>query len=265
MNKTIFDIDCEPLDFFFSYEIEKISPQSKSDLPRDVSFKLFRGGGKFNTASTSKLGFLAKLYILWKALRKRWWILIEDEENGLTPGQFMELRKAYKKRDYGMDRANVLISSGSLVLASKELGECMSYLNLLSVSPAYKYLIKGKNKESNPAEEWNRQMEYVVKFISFYEANKKSWVAATGVSIPEWLVLTYLYHRRETNGSPIYKDYYRRAYQSSPTKLRRCFSVLQHKGLIQKTGQSSAAKMSITPLGKDTVNTILTKYALNCS
>src|SRR5271170_5589756 len=185
-NKTIFDLVCEPLDLFFAHEIEKISPTAKSELPKDISFKLFRGGGKFNTKSTSKLGFIAKLYILWRALNKRWWIVIEDEENGLTIGQFMELRKAYKKREYSQDRGSVLISSGSLVLASKELGECLTYLNRLGASPAYKYLIGTKNKQSSPLSQWTKEMEYIVKFISFYEANKKTWVAATGVSIPEW-------------------------------------------------------------------------------
>ena len=263
-NKTIFDLQCEALDLFFGHEIEKISPTAKAELPKDVSFKMFRGGGKFNSKSTSKLGFISKLYILWKCLNKRWWLVIEDEENGITPGQFMELRKAYRKQEYTQDRTNVLISSGSLVLANKELGECLTYLNRLGSGSAYRYLMGGKNKVSNPVTEWTRQMEYIVKFISYYESQKKGWVAATDVSIPEWLVLIYLYHRGETDASPMYKQFYKRAYQSSPYKIQKCLSVLQHKGLVVKRGVSSDAKMSITPLGKDTVNTILTKYALDC-
>lgn len=264
MLKTRFDIDCEALDLFFSHEIEKISPQAKADIPKDVAFKLFRGGGKFNTKSTSKLGFIAKLYILWKCLNKRWWIVIEDEERGMTPGQFMGLREAYRTRDYGVDQATLLKSSGSLVLASKELSESFAYMHRLSVSPAYNYLIKGKNKITNGATEWSQQMAYICSFLVCYEKNKKVWVSGLNIEMPEWLILIYLYHGKEVPGAPIYKEVYRRAYQSSPTKLRRCFSVLQAKGLIQKTSQTSTAKISITALGKDTVETILTKYALNC-
>lgn len=263
MQKTLFDLECENFDLFFVNELDKISPIAKAELPRDVSFKLFRGGGKLNTKSTSKLGFIAKLYILWKCLNKRWWLVIEDEEKGMTPGQFMELRKAYRKRDYSTDQGNVLKSSGGLVLANKELSECFSYLNRLSTSPAYNYLMGGKNKVNNHTEDWAKKMRYIVNVFAYYESQKKSWVAGMGVSIPEWLVLIYLYPKGEVVGSPIHKEFYKRAYQSSPTKLKRCFGVLQQKGLILKTGTSSASRLSITALGIDTVNTILTKYALN--
>ena len=264
MLKTRFDVDCEALDLFFAHEIDKISPAAKADLPKDVAFKMFRGGGKFRTQSTSRLGFLAKLYVLWRALNKRWWIVIEDEENGMTPGQFMELRKAHKRRDYGVDKAQTIMLSGTVVFSNKELSECCAYLNRLSSSPAYNYLIKGKNYMPSPTENRNKEMAYICRFLVEYEKNKKSWVSAYGISIPEWLVLIYLYHGKEIVGSPIYKEVYRRAYQSSPRKLQSCFTTLQAKKYIQKSGINKGAMLSITPLGKDTVDSILTKYALNC-
>lgn len=263
MQKTLFDIDCENMDLFFSNEVDKISVTAKSELPKDVSFKLFRKGGEFNTSSTSKIGFIGKLYILWKALNKRWWLFIEDRDNGMTPGQFMELRKAYKKREYTAERAGVLKSTGTMVLSNKELSECMAYLNLLSVSPAYNYLMGGKNKVHNHTEDWMKKMRYIVSIFAVYESQKKNWVASTGVSIPEWLILIYLYPKGAVNGAPIYKEFYKRAYQSSPTKLVRSFSVLQRKGYIEKIGSTKQAAFNITALGIDTVNIILTKYALN--
>lgn len=263
MQKTRFDIDCESLDLFFVHEIEKISPIAKAELPKDIAFKLFRGGGKFNTNSTSKLGFIAKLYILWKCLNKRWWIVIEDEEKGMTPGQFMDLRKAYRKRDYSIEQGVVLKSSGEFVLANKELSECFSYLNRLSTGPAYNYLMGGKNKVHNHTEDWAKKMRYIATVFAHYESQKKSWVSGMGVSIPEWLILIYLYPRGPVNGGPIYKEFYKRAYQSSPTKLVRSFSVLQRKGYIEKTGSTKQAQFNITASGIDVVNSILTKYALN--
>jgi len=261
--KTLFDLSAENFDYYFANELNKISPESKDSLPEDVSFKIFRGGGKQNTTSTSKLGFIAKLFILWKALNKRWFLLVEDEENGLSTDDFLALRAAQKKRDYKFGTTQWLVSSGTFVLASKELSDSFAYLNRLSLSPSYNFLTKAKNKSSNGAAEWSKQMEYICNFIMTYEANKKRWVADYGISMPEWLVLIYLYHGKEVVGSPIYKSVYKRAYQSSPTKLRRCFGVLQSKGLMQKTGEGNGARLSITPLGKDIVNTILTKYAIN--
>jgi hypothetical protein len=157
----------------------------------------------------------------------------------------------------------MIMMYGTVVFANKELSECCAYLNRLSSSPAYNYLIKGKNNIPCPTAERNKEMAYICRFLVEYEKNKKTWVAAYGISIPEWLVLIYLYHGKEIIGSPIYKEVYRRAYQSSPTKLRGCFSTLQNKKFIQKTGTGKGAMMSITPLGKDTVDGILTRYALN--
>lgn len=264
MQKTLFDIDCEALDIFFDHEMGKISSTAKAELPRDVAFKLFRGGGKLNTKSTSKLGFIAKLYVLWKALNKRWWIVIEDEERGMTPGQFMELRKAYRKRDYGLDQARALMASGSLVLANKELGNACSYLNQLSVSPAYNYLVKAKNTPTNKVDKSEQELAYIAKFITFYEGQKKNLVANMGLVMPEFYVLLCLYDGNEVSGNQIYQSRFKRAYQSSPGKIRLAFSTLQSRGFIIKHGRTRGATLQITASGKETIRQCLIKYAVNC-
>lgn len=262
--KTLFDIDCEALDLFFVNEIEKISITAKSDLPRDVAFKMFRGGGKFKTNSTSKLGFLAKLYILWKAINKRWFVVIEDEDRGMTPGQFMELRKAYKKKDYTVEQARTLVTSGTFVLANKELADCCSYLNRLSTSGAYNYLMKAKNMPANKVDEENNKVAYITKFLVFWEGNKKTIVSKTGLGVPEIYVLLALYSGKETQGATLYHDVFKRAYQSSPNKIKAAFRTLQAKGYILKHGGTSAATMQITASGRDILRSILDKYAINC-
>jgi hypothetical protein len=231
---------------------------------KDISFKLFRGGGKVNATNTSKLNIIYKIYILWKCLRKRWWLIFEDEENGMSTEEFIKLKEYEKKRDYSTERATSLISSGTFVLASKELATNFSYLNYLSNSAAYNFVVKNKNNPTNKADEWNKRMKYLAKVFRWYESNKKVWVSEYGISIPEWYVLLYLYDGNEVLGSPIHKEFYRRTYQSSPTKIKRCFGVLQSKKLIEKTGEARGAKLRITGLGIDTVNRILTKYAIDC-
>ena len=176
----------------------------------------------------------------------------------------MELRKKYRKWEYDMDNGKTLVSTGSMILANKELAESLSYLHNLSNSPAYNYLLGGKNKVDNQTEAYNQRMRYIVSTFMHYEARKKAFVADTGITIPEWLVLLYLYSKPgETLGSPIYKEVYKRAYQSSPHKLQQCFAILQRKNLVLKTGEKRAARLTITALGKDTVDRILTKYVLN--
>lgn len=262
--KTLFDIDCEALDLYFAHEIEKISPTAKSELPRDVAFKLFRGGGKFNTKSTSKLGFIAKLYILWKALNKRWYLVIEDEERGMTPGQFMELRKAHKRRDQGVEQGRAIILSGTLVLANKELANTVSHLNAVSMSPAYNYLMKGKNLPVNKVDQSDLEITYITKFLTFYEGQKKNMVAHTGLSIPEFYILISLYDGKEGSGAQLYQSKFKRAYQSSPGKIKQCFGTLQSKGYITKYGNTRGSVLQITASGKEIVRGCLMKYAVNC-
>lgn len=264
MGKTLFDLDCEPLDLYFSHEMGKISITAKADLPKDVAFKMFRGGGMFRTQSTSRLGFLAKLYILWKALNKRWWILIEDEDNGMTPGQFIEARKALKKKDYSIEQAAVLKSTGTLVLASKELGDTLTYLNKLSASGAYNYVMKAKNAPKNKTAQDVSERAFIAKFLANYEAQKKSIISSAGLVMPEFYVLMTVFEGKDTQMSYISKDKFQRAYQSSTSKIKTAFGTLQARGLVAKTGVSRGATLQITSSGKELLNGIMDKFVLNC-
>lgn len=261
---TRFDLSSESLDLYFVDQFPHLTPEAKDALPKDVIFKLFRKGGAFNSNSTSKLGFLAKLYILWRALNKRFWIVIEDEDRGMTPGQFMELRKVAKERDYSMDQAKTIVLSGTLVLANKELGECLQYLNSLSSSPAYNYLIKTKNSPKNKVAKSTEEKEYIARFLTFWEKNKKNMVSQTGLNMPEIYVLLLLFPGDEVIASSIYQKTFRRAYQSSSGKIKLAFGTLQQRGYIRKYGFIKGAKMQITPMGKDVIVGILNKYAINC-
>jgi len=263
--KTLFDVSSQNFDFYFANEIEKITPQAKEALPKDISFKLFRGAGKFKPTSMSKLGFLGKLFILWKALGKRWWIVVEDEEKGISINQFEELSKKKNKQQKGIEQSNKLVSSGEFILANKELSDALAYLNQLSVSPAYNYISKVKNMPLNKADKWNTEMKYITRFLCFWEGNKKRWSLQNHVSIPEFLVLMYTYSQdKPLVGSIMYKEIFFQAFQSSPGKIKTAFGTLQSKGYLLKTGFSSGAMLEITPLGKSVVNEILTKYAVNC-
>lgn len=262
--KTLFDADSEEFQMYFAHEMESISTTAKADIPKDVAFKLFRGGGKVDTKSTSKLSFLAKLYILWKCLNKRWWVLIEDEQNGITPGQFMELRKAYKRKDYGTERAAVLKSYGSFVLADKELATTLTYLNRLSSSGAYNYLIKAKNSPKSKSAEDDKERTYIAKFLANYDAQKKTMVTNCKLTVPEFYVLITLYDGKPIEGVSLYKEKFKRAYQSSPSKIKLAFGTLQSRGLVAKNGTTRGSTLQITSSGKELLNSIFEKYILNC-
>lgn len=264
MLKTRFDIGGgESFDYFFASLLPQINPLAKEAIPKDVSFKLFRGGGEPNIKNTSKLDFAAKLYILWRCLRKRWWIVVEDEEGGLSIEDFVNLRDAVKKREYGQEKSNDLISHGTFITSSKELSDTFSYLNYLSASPAYNYLIKSKNKIPNKVAEHEKHVQYVFKFLSYYESQKKRFVAETGISIPEFYVLAAAYHGQEMKSSILHTDIYKRAYQSNPNRIKKATRTLCERGYMETFGSTNNKKVRVTALGKDAVRQLAMKYILN--
>jgi len=263
MLKTRFDIDCENLDAYFANEMPNLTPEAKDVLPRDVIFKLFRKGGSFNSNSTSKLGFIAKLYILCRCLRKRWYIVIEDEGNGIHLAQFNDIPRLVKERDISIPNAKALTVSGGFILGDREVCDTFSYLNRLSASKPYNYLIKAKNAPKNKVAEADKHDIYIVRFLVNWEGCKKTIVSQTGMNMPEILVLLALFDGEEMPGSRLYHELFKRAYQSSPAKIKSAFGLLQQRGYIKKYGILRGAKMQITAIGRDVVKGILHKYLLS--
>lgn len=278
MRKLKFDVICENFDLFFENKSLDLSERQKEEIPRELLFKMFRRGGQFKSKSTSKLSFITKLYILWRVLKKRWFIVIEDADNGLSVDQFVRLKEMQEDEMPDSHSAETLLTPGTFVLADKELTNAFSYLNHLSTSNAYNYLIKTKNSflaqnqkgttseyecTTFPIREWRNQVIEVAKFLSHYESVKKNFVMGSSILIPEWLVLIALYNGNEVISSQLYRSVYKYAYSSSAPQIKRAFVSLQNQGLIEKKGFKKGATIKITPLGVDKVNNILSKYVIN--
>lgn len=257
-----FDVVSENFDYFFAQELEKITPEAKEFLPRDVVFKLFRKGGQVNTTSTNRLNFIAKLFILVKCLRKRFYIVVEDE-SGMKMSDFDNMARLIKERDLSVGSATSLIAAGGHILGGKEMMDGYSWLNRVSASPAYNYILKAKNSVANKATEDDKAMIAVTKMLVGYESNKKDLIAKTGIRMPEFFVLLLLYPGKEVPSSSIYHEVFKRAYQSSPTKIKTAFSTLQQRGYIVKYGSTKKVSLQITPLGRDFLRGILDRYVLN--
>lgn len=263
MIKTRIDLSCENFDLYFADQIPNLTPEAKDGLPKDIIFKLFRRGGVFNSKSTSKLNFITKLYVLLKSLKKRWYIVVEDEDRGMRLQDFNDLPRLIKERDYNVSDAEDLRTSGGFILAGRELSNAFAYLNYLSVSPAYNYLLRAKNTPRNKVDQSDQEMCYLSKFLINWEAQKKTMVSQTGLNIPEILVLMLLYPGLEVSSSSIYQTVLKRAYQSSPTKIKIAFGTLQKRGYINKFGFVKGVKLQITATGRDVLRGIINKYAIN--
>jgi|GEM_PF-3374010 hypothetical protein len=259
---TEFDIESENFDLYFASLLPTMTPQAKAALPKEVYYKLFSTAG-INKRGLSKLNFITRLFVLWKSLTKRWFIIIEDENNGLTIEQFYELKEAIKRKEEDFDKTNEVIASGTFVTGSKELCDTFAYLNLLSASNVYRYMMRLRNMPTSKSSDYSDHMKYLMRFLISYESSKKTTLKQKNITIPEFYVLIGLYHGENTLSSSLYKSTFKYCYQTSATKFKVSFSSLQHKGLIVKTGSRKGAKMRITPLGVNMVNTIMSENVLN--
>lgn len=260
-NRTRFDIDCMNFDLFAAEQVKGFSTQVKAALPADIRFHLYGVDGKLKESKLAKISFIAKLWMLVRFLRKRVWIVVEDE-NGLDHEAFLKLQEAVKAKEKVADVIEEFTTPMTFVTANRELGDTFDFLNKISVSPNYTYMMGGRHRIPNGTEAWKGQMVGVVKFLITYESNKKKWVAE-GLSVSEWYCLLSYYDGTEANGTHVYRGRFRSAFQSSIVKVKMALSTLQTKGFLVKSGSLKYATYRITPAGTEIVNRILDKYAFN--
>lgn len=253
----------ENFDYFFLHQAAKLSEEQRKRLPTELLSKIYRKGYRINSKSTSKLNFAEKLLVL-KYLGKKWVLLVEDETNGMAVEDFFKYKELTEKRNYGESNSNGLLDNGVFALASDELMETNDRINRLSVSAAYNYVVKVKTKNYLKPDEYKAGMNFLCRFLTHYESNRKKMMMETGLNMAEWLTLIYLYDGEEKVLSVLYKEKYRHSYNSSATKIRLSFCSLQEKGLIVRHGVKASSKFQITAMGKQKVSQLAAKYVVNC-
>lgn len=259
-----FDIDSENFQYYFLEQSSKMSEGQKERLPKELVYKLFVKGGRVNSKSLSKLSLQSKLYVLVSALNKRWIMMIEDDEKGMDLEAFFKYKDLTKRRNYTSENGGTLISEGEFVLGNTELFDTFHKLNCLSHSSAYNYLQKVKTKNYLKPEEYKRNMKFITSWINNYESMRKKLVMESGLTMAEWITLTYLYDGEEKNGSILYLHKFKYSYNTSSTKIKVSFGTLQNKGFIVKYGKGKGTKLQITALGRNKVSNILQKYVIPC-
>lgn len=262
-DKTKWDIDNENFNHFFHKLSSLMTEHQREVLPKDLYFKLFKRGGAYDTTSTNKLSFLAKCFILIKALRRRVIIMIEDDKEGMDEEEYFKYKGLLSKRQYTVSGAADLIEDAVFVLGNKELFETHSRLNELSCSKPYNYLIKAKNANANKTTQHLSEHDYVVKFLVNYESQRKLIHMNSGLNMSEWMVLIALYDGKEVSGSKLYNEIYRYTFNSGKTKIKRSYSSLEARGFLEKTGRLRWMKLRITPLGRNFITEIMSKRLIN--
>lgn len=263
--KTVFGLESDNFELYFQQQMTGLTGKQIEGVPKDIASTLFKTDHSLNVNKASKLTFLGKLWLLWRCRNNRIWIVVENDETGLDLDGFKKLQDSIKRRDYGVPKAEGLKTQGVFITSNRELSDTFDYLNKLSVSPAYNYLQKTKNFRKTDTSQSVEHMKYIVRIFQQYEGNKKKWVTDKQLSIPEFLVLIYLYDKEgPVNPAPMHKQVYLRSFHSTPRAIKKAYSDLNTRGLLLKTGANSGCKLEITPIGRSLISSILNNYALNC-
>ena len=259
--KVKFDIESDNFSLYYEKIISGITEEQKALLPKALG--LFKVNGDVSMTRMRRLPFMAKMWILFRVFNKNVILTFADEP--ITEDEVAELKEAVKKSDTGTDKAQWLIAKGMFSIGPKELVDTYNYINRLSARPAYNYLAKGKNVRHTNTELNRRKMQYIVRFLRHYEANKKKWNIALSVTMAEYYVLLALYDKERLYGRDIYHKTFNKAYQSSIHHLKRGLKSLQSKGMIIKNrARTQDTTYSITPLGTEFINDVINKYAIDC-
>ena len=259
-----YDIQCDNFDDYFAVQVAKASENQKGLLDKELLSNLYSFSHKARAKKITKMNFFSKMFVLFKMLKKRCIIIVEDEDNGMDEDAFFKWKKLLHKQEYTTGNSDELITQAFFALGNRELVDTFHKLNGLSASRAYSYMIGSKNKSIKDKNSWGDCMAYVFRFLSHYEANRKRMSMQTGLNMPEWLVLIYLYKGEWTKGKAMHQEWYKYSFNSNARSIRSAFGSLRHKGYIEKVGETVDAKLRITALGRDKVNEIAKKFILNC-
>ncbi len=261
MNKIRkFEIENENFDAYFANEVVAMSEEDKGRIPDDMLPYLFRKNGRFNILS-KKIPFIGKLYVLWRVLNKKVYIVIEDGK-GFDYNEFFK----YRNDEVLLSDAEDFREKHSFVLANKELAQSYAYFNNVSVSPAYNFISKNKNTLPSLMTVYKRQMEYITKMIAHYEVMKPVLYSRHGLGFNEWLTLIYLYEGTPINYTTFYR-YFLNLFKNEKSTMQAATAKLQKKGYLTKyqseTKKKGGTMIRITYLGQDLVNSIVSKYVVN--
>ena len=261
--KADIQLNSENFDHYFLKQVADMPPATKEVIPGPIAKVLLNSDGRIRKKYVHKLGFLAKLWVLWRCAKKRVWIVVENEESGLNLEEFVALREAIKQRDFGVQKASDLQLTATFVTGDKELSNTFDYLARVSNSPAYNYLIKEKNFKPVPSNmaEHDKRMRYLIRVIRDYEANKKRWMQSKGLSTSAFMALLYYYDREECSANSLAKEVGRGSTLSSRT-IANSVPSLRALGYVERVGPHKNSKNRITPMGISVINYIINNYVI---
>lgn len=254
-----FDIQVDNFNGLFTLAVSQMTTEQKRNLPPEILAKLFKISGQ---PSQKKLNFLQQLYVLCQGGGKEVYVVVGDEEKGIGIADFEKFKREQKRHKISQEAADYYLSKGVMVLGNRELMDWLSYLNSVSISPAYKYALSLKNVKAPKIKEVNKEFSYFCNLIMTYEGNKKRIVRQEGITIPELYILLYLSDGKEKRATASYVEVYRNSVNASRKQLLEAFKKLVMLGYAESFGKARATNYRISAKGKEKLYGIIHKHMI---
>lgn len=253
------DFQAESFDNYFGVYVSKMTQEHRASLSPNILFRLFKKKGK---QEFEKVSFFKKWYILMRAFKKRLFIVIEDQVNGLTPEQFIEFKNRKKRQEPGVADAEELIGHGVCVLGNSDLVNWLAHLNGICDGPTYNYAIKIKNNQSVKFPQISKEIAYFSSVLFNYEFNKVKFFREREFGQVEFLILLYLYDGGQKESTPFYTQILKGYPGCGRRTTMDGFRRMESMGYITKLGVTNFTGYRITDLGKQVYHEILKKYII---
>lgn len=250
----------EAFDLYFAAAASNLSQRQRESLPLTIYRGLFLKNQNFKVSS---LSFMRKLYILLKALNKRFFLVIEDQENGISPDNFMAFVQAEKARELMPDSPWENSVNYSFCLADKSLVEWLSYLGGICDSPAYKYSLKLKNENLKQFPKFKEEITYLTKLLVRFETKKRAIERDRGITMSELYLLLYLYDGGKKKLPSFYNDVFKYTIGCSRRTMTDALRKMLFEKSVEKFGGFRTSEYRITPYGAQMVNEIIKSHIVS--
>lgn len=256
-----FDFNSENFDRFFENAVSNLTPSQRENMPHDVSRKLFKRTG---VIATERVTFIQKMYILYQVIGMEVFLFVRGEQgSGIDIAQF---QKQVDEKTFNVTEEDAIrmVKDVRFVVGNSQIADYVGYLNLISISKAYKYAMSIINAKRFKFVDGAKQKEflYLTKMLVKYDSTRSKMLSDRQLTVADWYILSYLYDGVDKKASLIYGTTYKHAYGMSRPNFFRGLSTLFERGFIRKKGSGQTVTYYITELGKNEVKEIIKKYVI---
>lgn len=257
------DLYNEQFNYYFTERLNNITPKELALLPKDLAFKIYKGGVE---GSAERLSFQEMMWILSVVFTKNITIMVEDRENGVNMVDFGKANRASRGKIVNGELLEDMRIKASFVIADRELMAASLYMNHVSTSNIYsliKTVIPNVNHSKNQKfVQARRDMNLILTMLTNYEATKRRIAMDYGLTMPMWYALLYFSTGEKLGASFYSNDAFKYAYSSNRLTMHKDMKYMEDHGYLLRRGEKLKYRYTLTSAGLNLLSRIMDNIVL---